>query len=83
MYIAMMESESKSWVALGKTENEAKAALMEVWNNAQAMLEIKRDHFWDDAIGYVPNNMVETPEMLDEWYGVQTIALDAGEGTYW
>ena len=38
MFIAIMESETRTWYALAKTESDAKEAIREKWNNEQYAL---------------------------------------------
>jgi len=73
MFVAMMESESRSWVALGKTEKEAKNAILAEWNELQRMLG---NHGFN-------NNWCESVEELEEWYQVTVVRLDAGECVHW
>ena len=71
MFIAQMDSESCSWIALGNTEDEAKIALMERWNKRQRYLSQNGiiDEPW----------LVGNPKYLDEEYGISVVELEPGE----
>lgn len=73
MFVAMMESESRSWVALGKTENQAKNAILTEWNEFQRRLG---NHGFD-------NNWCESVEALEEDYEITVVRLNAGECVHW
>jgi len=71
MFIAQMDSESCSWIALGNTEDEAKIALMDRWNKRQRYLSQNGiiDESW----------LVDNPKYLDEEYGISVVELESGE----
>ena len=71
MFVATMESESCSWIALGITENDAKEALMERWNSHQA-------HLYQNGTINAPW-YVSNPKYLEEEYGVLVIRLQPGQ----
>lgn len=71
MFIATMESESCSWVALGNTEDEAKIALMERWNKRQRHLKQNGtiNQTW----------IINNPKYLEEEYGIRVVELQPGQ----
>lgn len=80
MYVAMMDSESRTWVALGKTEAEAKNAILTAWNEHQQTMESNRwmRDFENDGGFYY-----ETAEDLEEDYQITVVELKAGECQHW
>ncbi len=71
MFVATMESESLSWVALGNTENEAKYALAKRWNERQM-------HLVQNGIIDEPW-LIGNPKHLEEEYGINIWQLEPGE----
>ena len=69
MYVAIMDSESFEWMALGTTEEEAREAILTAWNNAQSRL-VKMD--WE-AYFY------ESVEALEEDYEIRIEELTPGQ----
>ena len=68
VWVAMMESESKSWVAVAETEDRAKESILDKWNEHQEVLA-KRG--WDTYI-------YENVDDLDEYYGIDTVRIPMG-----
>lgn len=73
MYVAMMASESRDWISLGKTREEAKDALLKAWNDRQHKLEGRG---WNTYY-------FETSEELEEEYGINVMALAPGMAIDW
>lgn len=69
MYVAMMDSESFEWMALGTTEEEAKEAILKAWNDAQNTLVSMG---WD-------GNFYESVEDLEEDYEIRVEELTPGQ----
>ncbi len=71
MFVAIMDSETCAWYALGNTENEAKYALVERWNKRQMYLSQNGmiDEPW----------LVCNPKYLEEEYGITIAKLNPGE----
>lgn len=69
VYVAEMESERFTWMGIGRTPEEAVAAIGKRWDRQQ------RDRggnlFWDDT---------DTGESLPEYYGVNVRKMRIGEG---
>lgn len=78
-FVAMMESESRSWVALGKTEEEAKEAILTAWNEHQHKLQ---SHRWYGN-GYEFPVFYDTVDALEEDYAINVVRLNAGECVHW
>ena len=51
MFIAQMESENYSWIAIGETEKEAKEAIVNKWNDStrEPMTVEKLDEYYGIA----------------------------------
>lgn len=79
MYLAMMESESRSWVALGQTEDEAKEAILTAWNEHQHKLQ---SHRWYGNGREFPV-FYDTVDALEEDYAITVVRLNAGECVHW
>lgn len=69
-YVATMDTDSRSWVALGSTEKQAKTALLKAYNKEQKSLEE-----W----GYKIAEPFKTVDALEEYYGIRVINLGVGE----
>ena len=69
-YVATMDTDSRSWVALGSSEKSAKVALLRAYNQNQKALEE-----W----GYKVAEPFKTVDDLEEYYGVRTWYLGVGE----
>lgn len=75
MYIAMMDSESKTWMALGGTSEEAQGALLNEWNAQQRELY---------ARGYIEEKaLFESVEDLEEEYEIVIINVPRGGCVSW
>ena len=77
--VAMMESESMSWMALGNTEDEAKEAILKKWNDHMTRLaEMDMyEHFdWE-------SNKYESVEAMEWDYEITTVRLAPGECEAW
>ena len=69
MIIAIMESETKSWYAKGKSEKEAKQNILNKWNENQDLLEK-----YDKAHGIIDDYYkYATIEELENNYDIRTI----------
>jgi hypothetical protein len=62
MWLAEMESESFSWKGFGDTEQEAKEAILNAWNNGDGSAFIEE----------------MTLEELEEFYDIDTYEFEAG-----
>ena len=71
MFVATMESENKSWIALGETIEEAKDAILEKWNDDQRDM-VQRG--WLNSPTYF-----RSVNKLDEEYGIIVQAIELGE----
>ena len=80
MYVAMMDSESSTWVALGKTEAEAKNAILTEWNELQRKME---DNGWMRDYPHEGGFFYDTAEDLEEDYQITVVRLNAGECQHW
>ena len=79
MYVAMMESESMSWMALGNTEDEAKEAILKKWNEHMDNLA-KYDNYgqydWESG-------KYESVEMMEMDYDICVMGLTPGVCEAW
>lgn len=79
MYVAMMESETMSWMALGTTREEAKEAILKKWNEHMDRVA-KYDNYghydWE-------SNKYDSVEMLEMDYDICSIRLNPGECEAW
>lgn len=80
MFIATMDSESRSWVALGQTEEEAKDAILTAWNEHQHKLNGNR---WMRDYPAEGGFFYDTAEDLEEDYQITVVRLNAGECVHW
>lgn len=80
MFVAMMDSESRTWVALGKTEAEAKNAILAEWNELQRKME---DNRWMRDFDRGGGFYYDTAEDLEEDYQITVVELKAGECQHW
>ena len=71
MFVAIMESEHYSWMALGNTEEQAMDAIREAWNKHQRGV-FKRD-------GDFEMLSFETNEDLNNYYGIWVEELKPGQ----
>lgn len=69
-YVATMDTDSRSWVALGNSEKSAKVALLKAYNKEQKSLEE-----W----GYKVAEPFEKVADFEEWYGIRVTYLGVGE----
>lgn len=69
-YVATMDTDSRSWVALGSSEKSAKVALLKAYNKEQKSFEE-----W----GYKVAEPFKTVDELDEYYGIRVTYLGVGE----
>lgn len=75
MYIATMDSESKTWIALGGTTEEAKGAILNKWNYEQREMV---------ARGYLEEATIfESVEDLEEEYEINTVNVPRGGCVNW
>lgn len=74
MYMATMDSESQSWMSLGRTEEEAKEALRIEWNKCQKSLERN---------GYKNAETFSTFDEMDEEYTISIHAIEVGTAISW
>ena len=74
MFVATMDSESKTWMALGNTEEGAKEAIRLEWNRSQAKME---------ESGYKQAETFNSVEDMEEEYSISTYALEAGQAISW
>lgn len=70
MYVAIMESETTEWVALGETKREAKEAISDKWNEVQRTLVQN---------GWINESDTMSVNKLDEYYGITAYELNPGE----
>ena len=74
MYIGVMQSESKEWVALGNTEEEVLEAIRRKWNKEQRIMKqngwINREYIYAKV------------DDLNDDYGVSIYELNPGECDY-
>ena len=75
MFIAQMDSESLSWLAIGETEDEALEALRKRWNERQRKLLQDGWINKPDIVGRI--------SVLEEWYGINVTELKPGECECW
>ena len=71
MFIAMMDSETKTWIAKGKTEQDAKEALRKAWNKDQNRI---MKYMGENGEIFIPIICKNTDD-LDEMYGVSIFDL--------
>lgn len=76
MFIATMDTENYSWMALGRTEDEAEEALRRKWNERQYTLV---EH---GIIDEEEMSKADSVDELSEWYGIYTEELEPGECIY-
>lgn len=69
-YVATMDTDSRSWVALGSSEKSAKVALLKAYNKEQKLLEE-----W----GYKVAEPFKKVADLEEYYGIRVTYLGVGE----
>jgi hypothetical protein len=74
MFVATMDSESKTWMALGNTEENAKEAIRLEWNRCQAKME---------QDGYKHAETFSSIEEMEEEYDINAYALEAGQAISW
>lgn len=74
MYVGVMQSESKEWVALGNTEEEVLEAIRRKWNKEQ---RIMKQNGWINR-EYIYANVDD----LNDDYGVSIYELNSGECDY-
>ena len=80
MYIARMFSESKEWIALGNTEEEAKTAILTEWNEKQRRLEKFRwERGYDGEEAYYYDDVAA----LEEDYDIVVFKLMPGMCEDW
>lgn len=74
MYVGVMQSESKEWVALGNTEEEVLEAIRRKWNKVQRIMKqnggINREYIYANV------------NDLNDDYGVSIYELNPGECDY-
>ncbi len=70
MYIATMYSETMIFKAIGKTEAQAKSAILKTWNERQK-------HMAD--IGYKEPYYFKSTYELDQEYGIEIDKINIGE----
>ena len=75
MFVATMESESLSWMALGETEEDAENAILEKWNLHQRNLV---NNGWKNSPDYYMS-----AKRLEEEYGITVTELEVNECKYW
>ena len=71
MFIAQMDSETRTWYATGKREDIAKTAILRKWNEEQKRLF---DTGWIDE-----PCMYSNTNDLDEEYGIHVFEVKEGE----
>lgn len=75
MYIATMDSESKTWISLGGTTEEAKGAILDKWNYEQREMA---------ARGYIEEATIfDDVGALEYEYEINIVKVQRGECVNW
>ena len=75
MFVAQMNSESYSWIALGETREQAGEAIRKKWNKRQRNIH-KNDPDFEVTI-------YKTVEELDNYYGIAYFEMKLGQCEVW
>lgn len=79
MFIALMESETCTWISKGDTAQDAKKALLKEWNKRQDTMKRydKKHGVINDYYKYA------TPEELEDYYGINIIDFSKTNCEVW
>ena len=73
VFVAQMSSERFDWLAVGRTEEEAKKGILRAWNRRQLGLK---------KLGFIEHTyMFKKVEDLDSEYGICVTEIEMGKGT--
>ena len=74
VFVAQMSSECFDWLAVGRTEEEAKKSILKAWNRRQ--FHLKKSNYARSS--YYFRNVDD----LDEEYGITVTEIEIGKGTF-